>query len=133
MRYFAPPAVDNWRMVRAVSEADRLRIDWFPPDALATTWNLAMRSVVACRDRSGRPDVHEALAIGLLPAAKDIRVTLHLSGEHQGDVFFVWEHEGDYAYSDLAAVTRLRVDGDRVMGIACRVRPRAGRRTASSC
>jgi hypothetical protein len=38
-------------------------------------------------------------------------------------VFFVWEHEGDYAYSDLAAVTRLCVDGDRVMGIACRVRP----------
>jgi hypothetical protein len=83
MRCFTPPADENWRMVRAVSEAERLRIDWFPPDALATTWNLAMRSVVACRDRSGRPDVHEALAIGLLPAAKDIRATLHLSGEHR--------------------------------------------------
>jgi hypothetical protein len=126
MRYFTPPAHENWRMVRAVPEADRLRLDWFPPDALATTWNVAMRSVVARRQRHGPPDVHEALAIGLLPPVKDGRATLHLSGGHQGDVFFVWEHEGDYASSDVAAVTRLRVEGDRVMGMACRVRPPRG-------
>lgn len=124
MRYFRPPSNENWRMVRVVDEPNRVRIDWFPPTELATTWNAAMRSVQALRERSGVPDWREALAIGLLQPVTDARVVLHLQGNVPDvDPFFIWEHNDDYANSDAVAVVRLHTDGSWLMGIACRVRP----------
>lgn len=100
-----------------------MAFDWLPPGVLANTWNVAMRSVVAIRQASGTPDAREAVEIGLLPPLRDAQCVVPLSGELNGGEYFTWQHEGDYAASDMTAVVRLQVDEDRIVGAACLVRP----------
>lgn len=123
MRLFIPPPDQQWRLVRTMAGRSRYQFDWYPPTALAHTWNVSMRSVVAVRERTGDPDAREAIAIGLLPPVQDGRAAVPLSGNHEGTEYLEWENAGDHACSDQSAVALLRADGDYILGIACRVRP----------
>ena len=73
MGYFAPPSNETWRLVDAANTADALTIDWLPPDARATTWGVAVRSVISKRTRTGAPDVTDAMATALIPLLDDGR------------------------------------------------------------
>jgi hypothetical protein len=123
VRLFIPPPDQQWRLVRVIAGQSRYQFDWYPPTALANTWNVSMRSVVAARERTGAPDAREAIAIGLLPPVTNGRAAVPLSGNHEGTEYLEWANEGDHACSDQSAVALLRPDGDYILGIACRVRP----------
>jgi hypothetical protein len=123
VRLFIPPPDQQWRLVRTIAGRSRYQFDWYPPAALANTWNVSMRAVVAVRERTGDPDAHEAIAIGLLPPVQDGRAAVPLSGNHEGTEYLEWVNEGDHACSDQSAAALLRADGDFILGIACRIRP----------
>jgi hypothetical protein len=123
MGYFAPPSRETWRLVDAASTAEALTLDWLPPDALATTWRVAVRSVIAKRRRTGATDVSEAMAMGLLPPLDDGEIVIDAKAELGGNWLFACRTLASHAYPDGTLVLRLRVDDDRLIGIACRTRP----------
>lgn len=123
MGYFAPPSHETWRLVDAASTADSLTLDWLPPDALATTWKVAVRSVVAKRRQSGAAEIREAIALGLIPPLDDGELVIDAKAELRGNWLFACRAFGSHAYPDSTLVLRLRLDGDLLVGIACRTRP----------
>jgi hypothetical protein len=123
MGYFSPPSHETWRLVDAASTADSLTVDWLPPDTLATTWRVAVRSVIARRARTTAPDISEAMAVGLLPPLDDGELVIDAKAEHQGNWLLACRTLASHAYPDCTVVLRLRIDGDLLLGIACRTRP----------
>jgi hypothetical protein len=110
-------------MVSARSHERGLRIDWMPPDALATTWRVLATSVIWSRTRTASPDLNEAMEAGLLPPWADGEWTIDARLTVSGNVFFVCRGTDSHAYPDFSAVLRMRVDDDLLVGMACRVRP----------
>jgi len=100
MGYFAPPSHETWRLVDAASTADSLTIDWLPPNALATTWGVSVRSVIAKRRRTGAPDVTEAMAEGLMPPLDDGELVIDAKAEIDGDWFFGAPGPNEPAYGN---------------------------------
>jgi len=123
MGYFAPPSHETWRLVDAANTAASFTVDWLPPNELATTWRVAVRSVISRRNRAGPPDVTEAMAAGLLPPLDDGELVIEAKAEIGGNWFFACRALASHAYPDCTVVLRLRVDDDLLVGIACRTRP----------
>jgi len=123
MGYFAPPSNETWRLVDAANTADALTIDWLPPDALATTWGVAVRSVISKRTRTGAPDVTDAMATALIPLLDDGEIVIDAKVEVAGNWIFACRTLGNHAYPDCTVVMRLRLDDELLVGIACRTRP----------
>lgn len=123
MGYFAPPPHEPWRLVDAANTADALTVDWLPPNELATTWGVAVRSVIARRRRTGDPDVVEAIAAGLLPRLDDGDLVIDAKATIDGNWFFACRTLASHADQDCTVVLRLRLDDDLLVGIACRTRP----------
>jgi hypothetical protein len=123
MGYFAPPSHETWRMVSARSHERGVRIDWMPPDALATTWHVLVTSVIWLRTRTDPPDLNEAMEAGLLPPWADGEWTIDARLTISGNAFFVCRGTESHAYPDFTAVLRMRIDDDLLVGMICRVRP----------
>ena len=123
MGYFAPPSHETWRLVDAASTSDSLTLDWLPPNALATTWGVAVRSAISKRLRTTDPDVIGAMAIGLIPPLDDGELVIDAKATISGNWIFACHTLGSHAYPDCTVILRLRPDGDLLTGISCRVRP----------
>jgi hypothetical protein len=132
MGYFAPPSHENWRMVSARSHERGIRIDWMAPDALATTWRVLATSVIWLRTRTDPPDLNEAMEAGLLPPWTDGEWTIDARLTVSGNAFFVCRGTDSHAYPDFTAVLRMRIDGDLLVGMVCRVRPPCSKEEAKA-
>jgi tetratricopeptide (TPR) repeat protein len=123
LSYFQPPFEGSWRVVQVQETPERIRIEWLQEDSLATDWEISLVSVTQVRTRRGPPDPDEALAAGLLPVLTDGSALAQIHEESAEQVLFVCAWSGDFAKSDQTLAVRLRVDGDYLIGIVCRMRP----------
>src|SRR5689334_19398641 len=121
--YFLPPFEGPWRIVQVEETPLNIRIEWLQEDSLATDWEISLVSVTQVRTRRGPPDPDEALAVGLLPGLTDGAALAQIHEESAEQVLFVCAWSGDFAKSDQTLAVRLRVDGEYLIGIVCRMRP----------
>ncbi len=121
--YFLPPFDGPWRIVHVDETPLHIRIEWLQEDSLATDWEISLLSVTQVRTRQGPPDPDEALAAGLLPGLTNGAAIAQIHEETAQQAMFVCTWSGDFAKSDQTLAVRLCVDGDFLIGIACRMRP----------
>jgi hypothetical protein len=121
--YFAPPSHETWRLADTASTAQSFTVDWLPPGTLATTWNVAVRSIIAKPVRDGAPDVTDAIAVGLIPPLADGELVIDAKAVFGDNWIFACRTLASHACPDCTVVLRIRIADGLLAGLACRVRP----------